>query len=462
MRSGLRVVLGVVLALGALALPRVVAARPLYFDNLVSIYGLTPADDIHACGVCHRLWTGTGARNPFGSAVEGQLYLGKPIAQAIVDVAGFDTDGDGFTNGDELGIYRTLPGYSCDNFFLATNPPANFQSLITPGVPSCLAPKDIRIDPTNVGFATQAGQQGVEIVDVFNNGADDPITVSSYGFLAGASATLGVTGPALPIVIPVGGSVQLQVTFTPPAVVLANGTLRISSDDPDEADIDVPVSGISFANPLAPAAERAACLRDVSRQMERYTKTHLKEWGTCFAAELAGVACDAGRRDLKVGQAEAKLRGVLGGATDRFCTPTGLTPARLGLPATCGGGCGAIELHTLSDIADCLVYLKGQVEAKRQFKVGGVVGAEAECSRQPQQFGFDGLEIELNGKSRQAPQKRFPIDLADASAPLVDENDIPDFQPKQAGRTGGLVAQPLESLAGLGMILVAERPAGGH
>jgi hypothetical protein len=56
MRSGLRVVLGVVLTLGALALPRVVAARPLYFDNLVSIYGLTASDEIHACGVCHRIW----------------------------------------------------------------------------------------------------------------------------------------------------------------------------------------------------------------------------------------------------------------------------------------------------------------------------------------------------------------------------------------------------------------------
>jgi hypothetical protein len=349
--------LGVVLLIA----PRTGQARPLYFENLVSIYGLTPEDDIHACGVCHLLWTGTGARNPYGSAIEGQLYLGKPIATAIADVAGADTDGDGFTNGDELGVHRTLPGYSCSNWFMAENPPPTFQSLITPGVPSCLDPKDIRIEPANVAFATQAGTQGSEIVQIINNGSDDPITVSAYGFLAGASATLGVTGPALPIVIPVGGSAQLMVTFTPPAVTLATGTLRISSDDPDEPDVDIAVSGISFANPLAPAADRAACLRDVAKQMERYTKVHLKEWGTCFAAELAGVACDAGRRDLKIGQAEAKLRGALGGATDRFCAPKNLTPARLGMPSTCGGGCGAIALQTLSYVADCLVCR--QIEA---------------------------------------------------------------------------------------------------
>jgi hypothetical protein len=361
-----------VLTLAVLALPRGGAARPLYFDNLVAIYGLTPADDIHACGVCHRLWTGTGARNPYGSAIEAQLYLAKPIATAIADVAGDDTDGDGFTNGDELGIHRTLPGYSCANYFLAEDPPPTFQSLITPGVPSCLDPKDIRIVPTNVGFATEVGTQDGEIVEVINNGSDDPITVSAYGFLAGASTALSVSGPATPIVIPVGGSVELTVTFSPPAVVLANGTLRITSDDPDEPDVDVAVSGISFTSPLASPADRAGCLRDVARQMERYTKTHVKEWGKCFAAELGGVACDAGRRDLEIAQAEARLRGVLGGVTDRFCAPKSLTPVRLGLPGTCGGGCGAISVLTLSDVADCLVCR--QTEATNAM-LGAAIGA---------------------------------------------------------------------------------------
>ena len=354
-RLPVRSTLLLALAFAALALARGAAARPLYFDNLVAIYGLTPADDIHACGVCHRLWTGTGARNPYGSAIEAQLYLAKPIATAIADVAALDTDGDGFTNGDELGIHRTLPAYSCANYLLAEDPPPTFQSLITPGVPSCLEPKDIRIEPDNVGFATEVGTQDDVVVHVFNNGADDPITVSAYGFLPGASTTLAVSGPATPIVIPVGGSVQLTVTFSPPAVVLGTGTLRVTSDDPDEADIDVPVSGIGFTSPLASPADRAACLRDVARQLERYTKVHLKEWSSCFVAELGGVACDAGRRDLKIAQAEAKLRGVLGGATDRYCAPKSLSPVRLGLAGACGGGCGAITVTSLGLLADCLV-----------------------------------------------------------------------------------------------------------
>jgi len=350
-----RVALGFLLMVGTLGLPRAVTARPLYFDNLVSIYGLTPADDIHACGVCHRIWTGTGPRNPYGTAVEQQLYLGKPVATAIADVAGGDADGDGFTNGDEIGVHRTLPGFSCSNYFLAIDPPPTFQSLITPGVPSCLEPKDIRIDPDNVGFVTEVGKSSNVDVTIFNNGADFDLTVTAYGLLAGASPSLSVSGPALPIVIPVGGSAIVTVTFAPPTPVLGMGTLRITSDDPDEPDVDLPVTGISFVSPLASPADRAACLGQVARQMERYTKVHVKEWGTCFAAELGGVACNAGRRDLKIGQAEAKLRGVLGGATDRFCAPESLTPVRLGLPDTCGGGCDAIELHDLGDVADCLV-----------------------------------------------------------------------------------------------------------
>jgi hypothetical protein len=352
MRSLARIVAALVFLCG-LAAPA--GARPLYFDNLVSIYGLTPADDIHACGVCHRLWTGTGARNPYGSAVEQQLYLGKPIATAILDVAGSDTDGDGFTNGDELAVHRTLPGYSCADYFLASDPPPSFQSLITPGVPSCLESQDVRVDPASVNFVTEIGKTSIVEVEVVNNGADLPITVSAYGLLPGAPAPLSVDGPATPIVIPVGGSAMLTVSFSPPGSLIASATLRITSDDPDEPDLDVPVGAISFVSPLAPAADRAACLEQVSRQMGRYTKAHLKEWSTCYAAELRGLACDAGRRDLKIGQAEAKLRATLGGATDRACAPKSMNAVRLGLPATCGGGCDHITVGTLGTIADCLV-----------------------------------------------------------------------------------------------------------
>lgn len=164
-----------------------------------------------------------------------------------------------------------------------------------------------------------------------------------------------MTGPSLPILIPVGGSVLLTLDFAPPVPALVSGTLRISSDDPDEPALDIPLSGVSFLRNLAAAGVRATCHKEVERRLESLTRIHVKQWGTCFLDELRGVACDAGARDLKIGRAEERLRAGLGGDADRRCGGQGLTPSLLGLPDSCGGSCGAIEIDTLSDWADCLV-----------------------------------------------------------------------------------------------------------
>src|SRR5262245_35183167 len=152
-----RSIAAALLAVVAAWAPRPTDARPQYFAAVTEHYGLVDGDELYACGICHRIWTGTGARNPFGRAVEDQLYLGKPILTVIADIASGDADGDGFTNDDELRVYRTLPGFSCSNFDLAIDPPSYFQSIITPAVPTCLEPKDVKVDPTTIDFVTEAG-----------------------------------------------------------------------------------------------------------------------------------------------------------------------------------------------------------------------------------------------------------------------------------------------------------------
>ena len=61
--------------LGVLGATPYALARPTYFDVFTTRYGITASDRLYACGVCHYKWTGTGARNPFGYAVEQQLYI---------------------------------------------------------------------------------------------------------------------------------------------------------------------------------------------------------------------------------------------------------------------------------------------------------------------------------------------------------------------------------------------------
>ena len=90
--------LAVLLAVAAPA-----AARPLYFDTCTSLYGLSPGDDLYACGVCHRNWNGTGARNPFGilvnkcnftadaSTTAGSIHLGRAWDESGKDLATYAT-----------------------------------------------------------------------------------------------------------------------------------------------------------------------------------------------------------------------------------------------------------------------------------------------------------------------------------------------------------------------------------
>ena len=358
----------------AVALAFSADARPLYFQTFTAHYGLAPGDDLYACGMCHYRWEGTGARNPFGQAVEQQLYLSKPILDAILAVEPGDADGDGYTNFDEITNWGTLPGYSCANYASATDTPGNFQSLITPLVPSCLEPKDVEIAPLSVSFVTQVGKTELAAIEVRNNGLDFPITVSSYGLLPGAPATLQVTGPPLPLVIPVGASASLTVSFAPTTSTFISSTLRISSDDPDESTIDLPVGAVSFMKFLAPAADRAACRRAVEKQAERFAKIHLREWSECFLDELSGIACDTGRRDLELSRAEAKLRSYVGGDRDRRCAGADLTPAKLDLPDACGSPCESITIGNLSDWADCLVCRQ---EAATEEMLRETLGAQA-------------------------------------------------------------------------------------
>jgi hypothetical protein len=351
----IRPTIRIIVLLAALLAPVIADARPLYFQNLTTIYGLVPGDDIYACGVCHQRWEGTGGRNPYGTAVEQQLYLGKSIVDAILDIENEDTDLDGFLNGDELSIHGTLPGYNCTNYGLAVNPPSYFQSIITPGVPTCLLPKDLEVGPSIVALLTPVGEPTSAVVTLANNGTDFPIEVTDVSFLAGAHPTLSVSAPAMPFSIPVGDSVEIQVLFSSPSSVLASGTLRVTSDDPDEPTIDVAVSALSFIDPLAPPDVRAGCLKDMEKGLERLTKAHLREWGDCYLDELAGVACDTAKRDFRIAKAEAKLRSVVGGDRDRRCAAQSLSASLLGLPAQCGAPCGSITQNTMSRIADCLV-----------------------------------------------------------------------------------------------------------
>ncbi len=343
-------------AVGALILTVSMAhARPTYFDAFTTLYGIGGSDNLNACGVCHIKWTGTGARNQFGGAVEQQLYLGKTVTQSLLDIEGDDSDSDGFTNGDEIMTYLTLPGYSCSNFLLANGAPSDWHTFITPMVASCLVPHDIRVAPTDLSIIGEAGELATAGIEIFNNGSSVPLEVTSYGLVDGTDPELAVSGPALPVTIPINSSIIVEIQFTPAGFVFLNDDFRIVSDDPDEPIIDVPIQAFGVVTPLASAENRSTCFREIDKNFQRFAKRHSKEWNRCYLDEVQGVACDTARRDLKIENAEAKLRERIGGAKDRRCDGNNLSPSFIGYPDVCGGGCGAIQTNTYEGLVDCLV-----------------------------------------------------------------------------------------------------------
>jgi hypothetical protein len=337
-------------------------ARPGYFEQLKSHYAIAEGSNLDACGVCHFRWSGTGSRNPYGSTVEQQLYLGKNILQSLIAVEAMDPDEDGYTSGDELINFMTLPGYNCDNFISASGAPTGYDTYITPNVDTCLDPLDIRTSPSTVSALVNVGDVRVMQLTVFNNGSEDPLEISSYELLAGAPATLSITsGPAVPLTIPVGLSEVIELTFAPTGPVFSNSTLRIVSNDPDEGVLDVPVTVFAVPDNTAPSSQRRPCFETIAKATSRYAKAQLRSWGDCQLAELAGRACDTGARDLKLAKAAAKLASVIGGEKDKTCSAAGLSAPALGFPSTCAPGCEDVSVSTVADIPSCLICMQDLV-----------------------------------------------------------------------------------------------------
>ncbi len=254
-----------------------------------------------------------------------------------------------------------------------------------------------------------------------------------------------MSGPPAPLNIPLGQSITIDVTFTPASVVIASGTLRIESDDPDEGTLDVPINAISFVPVVAPPASRAACLRQVERATRRYGKTHLREFGRCYLDEVNGLACDAGARDLKIQQAAARFHANIGGSHDALCTGSGLTPSLLGMPPTCGGGCGAINLTSMTALVDCLECRQNEATGAMLAAAVGTTppdlplntaGSSAAGSCQKRllkgiQTGIDRIEKLLGRCEVDNITAAMPVDCASALA-----GDIATAQSKVDARIG--------------------------
>ena len=110
----------------------------------------------------------------------------------------------------------------------------------------------LTVSPEAVDFGALAiGRTRTLIVNMLNEGTED-LTISDLELIAadGVSFELGVI-PELPAVVPPDTTVTAAIRFVPGEERSATGTFRISSDDPDNPETVLPVSGEALPEPVA-------------------------------------------------------------------------------------------------------------------------------------------------------------------------------------------------------------------
>jgi hypothetical protein len=114
------------------------------------------------CGACHFDFSGGGARNPYGLAIEVGRANGMTTTEAVLAIEGDDTDGDGFSNLVEITDLAsfsntpTFPGLSAGNLGSVSNIPiAEIDTILTPsGGTDTTPPVVVLSDPLGGEFIT--------------------------------------------------------------------------------------------------------------------------------------------------------------------------------------------------------------------------------------------------------------------------------------------------------------------
>lgn len=237
-------------------------ARSSFFTTWDNMYPNSQSDDVlinatgRNCQLCHESSSGGGTWNGYGWDMKVWLDSGLTIDQAItaIESTNSDLDSAGSTNLEEINA-GSQPGWTIgDNLIYDKNggsflvpPPAGVAPLdpVTEVFP------DIAITPASVQFGAVTVGNSVTVNVNIANAGDADLDVNTVVLSGSADFSI----PLLPTVFPwvtlaPGQSVDLPVTYTPSDVASDSGSLAITSNDPDEPTVTVPLSGNGIAPTL--------------------------------------------------------------------------------------------------------------------------------------------------------------------------------------------------------------------
>jgi preprotein translocase subunit YajC len=101
---------------------------------------------------------------------------------------------------------------------------------------------DISVAQPSVDFGSiKVGKKGTKTLKIMNNGTGDLVIT-----LSGLEGTDFSIQGSSSVTIKAKKSYSLKILFTPKSAGLKTPTLRITSNDPDEPTIDIPLIGTGF------------------------------------------------------------------------------------------------------------------------------------------------------------------------------------------------------------------------
>ena len=224
-----------------------VHARSPYLTTWQGIYEPTQTDNnAGGCQVCHG--PGTGTVNPYGEDIRALFDGGTSIANAINQIDGDDSDGQGDSNGTEIAA-DAQPGWTTGQvplFDSGNGASAGSSTAADAGVSPPLDPvaavPDIAVAPTTLAFGiVDVGNSNTQTTTITNNGTA-VLNVTALNLSGSNEFALGAA-PATPFTVAPNASATVDVVYTPIDNGADTGSLAIVSDDPDSPTVTVSLTG---------------------------------------------------------------------------------------------------------------------------------------------------------------------------------------------------------------------------
>ena len=135
--------------------------------------------------------------------------------------------------------------YGCDVSYRYYNNPTPGQTIgfrVARSADPATEP-DIALSPESYDFGDVEIESSTTTIVTITNEGDADLTVSGISIVDGTDFAI-TSAPAVPLVVPPGSTVDVEITFTPSQASYLADVLQISSDDPDEAFVEVQLGGI--------------------------------------------------------------------------------------------------------------------------------------------------------------------------------------------------------------------------